>query len=106
MGPSFKEYMADTSDPITLLCEVHNYSPGGAPRLHMDCKQCILVDFIYMIAKLPKEQQMEKFEEFEAIVTAMCELEDEGQLDISLMRHPIVTIERDVDPAKHPDIAN
>lgn len=83
-------------DKVKLVCEIHNYVAGGVPRKHTGCQKCIMVDFIAMIAKVPPAQQLEEWEKFEGIVRAMCELEDEGNLDINLTQHPEITIERNV----------
>lgn len=56
-----------------------------------------MADYVWMFATMAPERRAEALEEFEGLVHALCELEDEGKLDISLQRHGTVTVERNVD---------
>jgi len=75
---------------VTLVCSVHSEFTSG-------CSQCNMVNLVRMVARAPAGKQLEEFEKLEALIHAMCELEDEGKLDVNLQRHPTITIERDVD---------
>lgn len=83
---------------VTLTCGVHNYVPGRDIRKNLGCAQCIMADFVYMFARVPREKQMEELEKFEALIHTMCELEDTGKLDINIQRHPTLEIEKDALP--------
>lgn len=85
-------------DKVALICSLHNYTPGGEPRRHTGCVQCIMCDFVYMFANTPVEKQKEDLDRFEALIHALCELEDEGKLDVNIQRHPTLTIEKDALP--------
>lgn len=85
-------------DKLTLMCSMHNYTPGGTPRRHTGCSQCIMCDYVYMFANTPRDKQKEEFEKFEALIHALVELDNEGRLDINIQRHPTLTIEKDALP--------
>jgi hypothetical protein len=89
------QLLAEVLDPnkVTLVCEIHNYVAGSGARRNLGCKKCIMVDYIYMIAKTPPEKRAETLDRFEALVKAMCELEDEGQLDVQIYDRPQIEIE-------------
>jgi hypothetical protein len=93
-------YLADVLDPrkVILECEVHHYVPGRDIRKHTGCKQCIMADYVKMFAETPPELRAERLDQFEALIHTMCELEDEGKLDITLQRHPTIQIEKDAIP--------
>lgn len=81
-----------------LECEIHHYVPGRDVRRHTGCKQCIMADYVKMFAETPPELRAERLDQFEALIHTMCELEDEGKLDITLQRHPTIQIEKDALP--------
>lgn len=87
-----------SGDKVSLICSVHNYTPGSAPRTHRGCPQCIMCDYVFMFANTPKDRQREALDQFEALIHGLCELEDEGKLDVNIQRHPTMTIERDALP--------
>ena len=92
--------LADVLDPnkVQLMCEIHNYVPGRDIRKHTGCAKCIMADYVKMFAETPPELRQERLEQFEALVHTMCELEDQGKLDIKLDRHPGLVIEKDALP--------
>lgn len=73
-------------DKIKLVCSAHSAFTFG-------CAQCNMVNFVTMIAR--SKNPREDFERLEALVHAMCELEDDGKLDIQLQRHPTITVEHE-----------
>lgn len=85
-------------DRVVLICDIHHYTPGGENLPGEGCQKCIMCYYVWMFANTPKEKQREDFERFEGLIHAMCELDDEGKFDISLRRHPILTIEKDALP--------
>lgn len=60
----------------------------------MGCSKCIFVDFVFMFAKTPPEKRAEQLDQFEALIHGMCELENEGKLDVHIYPHPEVLIEK------------
>jgi len=92
--------LADILDPnkVVLTCEIHHYVPGRDIRKHTGCKQCIMADFIAMFAQTPPELRQERLDQFEALIHTMCELDDQGKLDVTLQRHPTLIIEKDAIP--------
>lgn len=82
-------------EKVQLVCKQHNYVAGARHGQAKGCYQCIYVDFVYKFCKTKPENRAEMLDQFEAIVRAMCELEDEGKLDIHLYPHPIVEITKD-----------
>lgn len=85
-------------DKIQLVCQQHNYVAGGTARRHTGCVKCITVDYIYMFAKTPPELRQERLDQFEALIHTMCELEEQGKLNIDISRHPAIHIEKDALP--------
>lgn len=88
--------VSEILDPqkVTLVCGKHNHVAGGVRR-HTGCSRCIMVDFVAMFAKTPPEKRQEALDQFEALVHAMCEADDEGTFDINIYKHPTVVIEKD-----------
>lgn len=93
-------YLNDVLDPnkVILTCEIHHYVPGREVRKNLGCKQCIMADYVKMFAETPPELRQERLDQFEALIQTMCELDDKGKLDITLQRHPTITIEKDAWP--------
>lgn len=58
-----------------------------------------MVDYVDFIARQPAAKQEEALSKLEALVHGLCELDDEGKLDINFTRHPVIEIEKDGDPA-------
>lgn len=83
---------------VVLTCGLHNYVPGRDVRRHTGCAKCIMCDFVYMFARVPPERQREELDRFEGLIRSMCELDSEGKLDISIQRHPTISIEKDALP--------
>ena len=92
--------ISDVLDPnkVQLTCEIHNYVPGRDIRKHIGCAKCIMADYVKMFAEMPADVRQERLDQFEALVRTMCELEDQGKLDISIPRHPELHIEKDALP--------
>jgi len=90
----------DVLDPrkVQLMCKVHNYVPGRDVRKHLGCVQCITADYVKMFAETPPELRQERLDQFEALIHTMCELDDQGKLDVTLQRHPTLIIEKDAIP--------
>lgn len=91
------EHVAQVLDPnkITLICGKHKYTAGDTAHRGVMCADCNRVDFITMFARMDPKIRAEKLDEFEGIVHAMCELEDEGKLDINIYQRPIITFEKE-----------
>ena len=82
-------------EKVTLICEKHGYVAGAKVGQHLGCSQCVFVDFVYKFAKTRPEKRAEMLDQFEALVKTMCELEDEGKLDIHIYPQPTVEITKD-----------
>lgn len=55
-----------------------------------------MADYIHMFATMAPERRAEALDEFEGLVHALCELEDEGKLDIKVNRGQQISVERDI----------
>lgn len=90
-------HIAQSLDPnkTTLICGIHKYTAGDTLHRGVGCKDCNMVDFMTMFAKMDPARRAEKLDEFEGLIHALCELEDKGELDINVFQRPIITFEKE-----------
>jgi hypothetical protein len=85
--------IAEAFDPnkVTLICKKHMYAGQGLPT--HECKNCSQVWWMNWAAKLPAHKRTEIIEEVHRLVKMAIELEEKGQFDVKLNKHPEITIE-------------
>lgn len=66
---------------IVLHCGLHQYAgPGSAKPPVEGCERCAHV-MIYTLVARQKGNKLQALDELEAILRALCELDDEGAFD-------------------------
>lgn len=59
-----------------------------------DCPDCWFAFLFHHIAQLPADKQNAKLAELEAAMHAGFELEDRGEFDAEIHRHPKIIVEK------------
>jgi hypothetical protein len=91
--------LLEAADPekVTLVCSQHHfvYNPRSKRPPVFECKQCMMVAFVGLIASIPPNRRDEVREMLEYSVHKLIEADKNGMIDrIKLFARPEVSVQK------------
>lgn len=87
----FQKLLDEAMDPekVVLSCGIHNYVYGIHTVPNFKCKQCMMVQFMGLMANTAPEKRQETLEMLEESIHHLYEAAERGEIDeLKLRKHP------------------